>query len=65
MKNYFFTIILLCLSIFKLTVLFLYPGKEVSLFSVNTTPLVYGIVWSIAGILAILGIVNQYKSTKL
>lgn len=65
MKNYVLTILLLCLAIFKLTVLYLYPNKETSLFSLKTEPWVYGLVWATAGLLAILGIVNQYRSTKL
>jgi len=65
MKGYLFTGILLMIAIIKLVAFFLYPNKEVSLFGTKTEPWIYGLVWGGAGILSLLGIINQYRNNKL
>jgi len=64
-KTYLFTTILLMVAIFKLVAFYLNPNKKVKLLSIETEPWVYILAWSLAGILALLGIINQYRSTKL
>lgn len=49
----------------KLVAVFLNPHKKVKLFSIETETWVYILVWSVAGILALLGMINQYRSSKL
>lgn len=65
MKTYLFTTILLMVAIVKLVAYFLNPHKKVKLFSIETEPWVYVLIWSVAGILAIMRIINQYRSSKL